>query len=162
MELKTYAANVDGHHEFIWDTAAIEGADVQQVRPGVYHLLYRGSSFEIVVGKVDLGKKTYELFIDGTRHEVRLSDPYDVLVDQLGLARKVRHAIKAIHAPMPGLVRQIMVTAGQEVTTGTPILILEAMKMENVIKAPDAGVVKAVEVAVGDAVDKGAILVTFE
>ncbi|PTM13016.1 MAG: acetyl-CoA carboxylase biotin carboxyl carrier protein subunit, partial [Bacteroidetes bacterium] len=59
-------------------------------------------------------------------------------------------------------VLQVMVTPGQEVAKGEGILILEAMKMENVLKAEQAGVVKSVNVSVGDAVEKNNKLVEFE
>jgi biotin carboxyl carrier protein len=63
---------------------------------------------------------------------------------------------------MPGLVLNILVEAGQEVSKGDALLILEAMKMENVIKASGDGKVRSVKVKKGDAVDKGLLLVEME
>ncbi|MCL4140737.1 UNVERIFIED_CONTAM: hypothetical protein GTU68_026156 [Idotea baltica] len=62
---------------------------------------------------------------------------------------------------MPGLVLEVAVTAGQEVAEGDTLLVLEAMKMENVIKASAAGVVTEVKIAAGDSVEKGQVLVGF-
>ena len=62
---------------------------------------------------------------------------------------------------MPGLVTSIKMTQGQEVEKGTPLLILEAMKMENVITAPHQAIIKEIKVIVGQPVDKGAVLVEF-
>jgi biotin carboxyl carrier protein len=63
---------------------------------------------------------------------------------------------------MPGLVLNVLVQAGQEVAKGDALLILEAMKMENVIKASGDGKVKSVKVKQGEAVDKGLLLVEME
>jgi len=67
-----------------------------------------------------------------------------------------------LKAVMPGMVVKIMVQQGQEVETGTPVLVLEAMKMENEVKSLGKGKVKAIRVNVGDTVDTGAVLVEFE
>ena len=64
-----------------------------------------------------------------------------------------------IHAPMPGLVLEINVSEGQEVEKGDPLLILEAMKMENVIKAPGNGIIKKIHVEKGNPVEKNELLV---
>jgi biotin carboxyl carrier protein len=67
-----------------------------------------------------------------------------------------------IKAPMPGLVTQVMVKVGDTVTTGTPILVMEAMKMENEIRASGDGVVTEITVRPQEAVDQGRTLVSFK
>ncbi|NUQ12414.1 MAG: acetyl-CoA carboxylase biotin carboxyl carrier protein subunit, partial [Gemmatimonadaceae bacterium] len=62
-------------------------------------------------------------------------------------------------APMPGLVVRIAVQEGDRVQAGTPLVVMEAMKMENELKAPVDGVVGPVRVRPGEAVEKGAVLV---
>lgn len=64
-----------------------------------------------------------------------------------------------VRAPMPGLVLRVEVEVGQHVTAGTGLLVLEAMKMENEIAAPTAGVVTGIRVGAGEAVEKGVALV---
>ncbi|MCA9647565.1 MAG: biotin attachment protein [Polyangiaceae bacterium] len=66
-----------------------------------------------------------------------------------------------IKSPMPGKVVKVLVTEGQEVAAGTPVIVVEAMKMENELVAEGAGTVKKVFVAPGDAVEGGAKLVTI-
>ena len=61
-------------------------------------------------------------------------------------------------APMPGKVVKVLVTAGQEVAQGAPLVVLEAMKMEHTVRAPDTGIVRAIHVAVGDQVDADRLL----
>jgi biotin carboxyl carrier protein len=63
---------------------------------------------------------------------------------------------------MPGRVTNIHIELGQAINPGDAILSLEAMKMENVLKAEGIGVVSAINVHEGDVVDKGAVLVSFE
>ena len=69
---------------------------------------------------------------------------------------------KHVESPMPGKILQVMVDRGTEVLEGDSLLVLEAMKMENVIRAPRAGVIAEVQAQVGVAVEKAAILVTYE
>jgi biotin carboxyl carrier protein len=63
---------------------------------------------------------------------------------------------------MPGMVLRVQVQAGDRVVPGTGLVVLEAMKMENELKSPAAGVVKTVRVASGEAVEKGQVLLEFE
>ena len=66
-----------------------------------------------------------------------------------------------MRAPMPGLVVRVEVAEGQAVEAGAGLVVVEAMKMENELRATRAGMVKTVHVAVGQAVEKGAALVTL-
>ena len=70
--------------------------------------------------------------------------------------------MNAIKAPMPGLILEINVSVGQEVKENDPLLILEAMKMENCFLSPRDGVIKSIAVEKGNAVDKGQLLIEFE
>jgi biotin carboxyl carrier protein len=70
--------------------------------------------------------------------------------------------ITEVKAPMPGLVLNVMVAAGDHVSKDSPLLVLEAMKMENVIKSATDGVVKRVAAVKGVPVEKGAVLIEFE
>ena len=80
----------------------------------------------------------------------------------MGLDAVIEAKVTDIIAPMPGLILDIMVQAGDEVEVGNSILILEAMKMENVIRAEGVGVVKSVNFAIGDTVDKGSVIIEME
>jgi biotin carboxyl carrier protein len=68
----------------------------------------------------------------------------------------------SVVAPMPGLVVRVEVVAGQQVEAGTGLVVVEAMKMENELRAARAGVVETVHVTVGQAVEKGTALVTLK
>ena len=71
-------------------------------------------------------------------------ETYSAEVGQSGSRTRAHHRDHSMSAPMPGVVLKIFVSAGQQVEKGTPLLILEAMKMEHVLNAPAAGIVKAV------------------
>lgn len=72
------------------------------------------------------------------------------------------HVATVLKAPMPGLVTRILVKAGDAVLAGTPLVVMEAMKMENELRSPGAGTVKSIRVRPGEAVEVGALLVTFD
>ena len=99
--------------------------------------------------------ETLHLFDNGEHVELRH-------VDSLEHAADDEHAEGGMTAPMPGKVIAVMVSAGDEVAKGAPLLVMEAMKMEHTIAAPADGKVASVRCAVGDQVAEGAELVSFE
>jgi biotin carboxyl carrier protein len=79
----------------------------------------------------------------------------------MGLSNATEQKINQVKAPMPGLVLRVLVEPGQKVTKGEPLLVLEAMKMENMIKAPGDAIVSSVKAQLGQAVEKNQILIDF-
>ena len=102
------------------------------------------------------------LNVNGTDYEVSIKDKNDLLLQQLGISVKSSSAVQFIKAPMPGLIINVSVNPGDEVKKGDTLLILEAMKMENVIKSPRDGKVKKVNVSLRNAVEKNQVLLEFE
>ncbi len=127
-----------------------------------FHILVDGQSYRAELMEANFHKKTFTIKMNGSRYVIQLADAYDQMVERLGLKVASAQAVKDAKAPMPGLVLSISVEAGQEVKEGEPLLILEAMKMENVIKAVADGVVKAISVKQGAAVEKGQLLIEIE
>lgn len=133
--------------------------DVEHLADGSRHLLVDGRSVHV---RSEAGEgKSSVVEVNGQRFEVALKDHYDRLLDQLGMARGTDAAQGDLKAPMPGKVLSVEVVPGQSVSKGDALLILEAMKMENVIKAPQDAVVKEVNCKQGEAVEKGVVLVGF-
>ncbi len=95
----------------------------------------------------------------GERWSVDVLDERTRQLQELTGGDKAKRVGGTIRAPMPGLVLRVEVTVGQAVEPGTPILVLEAMKMENEIRSAVAGVVKSIDVVTGQAVEKGVALV---
>ena len=83
------------------------------------------------------------------------------IVDPLARASEATGGDTVV-APMPGVVRDVAVAAGQDVSAGDRLVVLEAMKMEHVLRAPRDGVIASVAVASGDQVTAGALMVALE
>jgi biotin carboxyl carrier protein len=135
--------------------------DWVEIRPGVFHVLQNGRSLTVEVRGTDYAAKTFTLRVNGTEYVVQLKDRFDQLLDQLGLAGAATARLDALKAPMPGLIVSVVVQIGDAVKKGDTLLILEAMKMENVLKAPADAVVKAVRVEPRQNVEKGQVLIEF-
>lgn len=135
-------------------------ADLVQSGPSQYSVLLNGRSHRVLVLKEDRENNTVRLRIGARTCTVQLEDERSRLMHTLGLDKAMKK-IGDLKAPMPGLVLNILVKAGDSVKKNEPVLVLEAMKMENVIKAPADAVVKAVSAEKGKPVEKGQLLVSF-
>jgi pyruvate carboxylase subunit B len=124
-----------------------------------YVLILNGRSHEVFIEESDPG----HLIVtgDGSSHRIQVKDERDLLLDRFGLADAAQHVQKEIRAPMPGLVLDVLVVEGRQVEAGEGLLVLEAMKMVNVIRAAAGGTVARIHVKAGDAVGKNDILVEF-
>lgn len=140
----------------------ITSLDIIPTGSDTYHLLREGKTYTVEVVHREATRKILHLRINGRMHHLAVSDATDLLVKHLGFAVAPTSQSKNILAPMPGLVLEVMVNAGDRVSAGTPLLILEAMKMENVLKAESDGQVKAITVTKGEAVNKRQLLIEVE
>lgn len=136
--------------------------DCIMTAPGEYHVLENGTSHAFTVFSFDLASRTCVIKVDGEIRQIRFLRDLDLLIEKMGLNVNPSKKLTHLDAPMPGLVTGINVKAGDEVEKGTPLLILEAMKMENVITSPERGVVKHIPVSMGQAVEKGTTLIEFD
>lgn len=125
----------------------------------LYSLLYNGRSYEMLI---EADRFTYDVTMRGERFEVQVEDER---TRRLNMGRKmvsVPEGELPIRAPIPGLVVRILVEEGQTVTDEQPLILLEAMKMENEIRAQVAGKVKQITVKENQTVDKDDLLVVME
>lgn len=148
-------------------TGVLDGSafnwDVVQVSEKKWSVIDKlGASFTVVLEKIDEATKTYDLKINGQFISVKAETKFDHLLKELGISTGGAKKLKEIKAPMPGLVLDVKVKEGDVVKEGDIVVILEAMKMENVIKASGEATVKAIRVKKSDTIDKGEIMVTFE
>ncbi len=111
---------------------------------------------------IDKTNKTVTLLYNNQKYSAKITEPMDELLKSMGLENALVQKISEVKAPMPGLVLDVLVSPGDTVEVGQKILVLEAMKMENAIKSPTAGVVASINVSKGQAVDKNYILIRFE
>jgi 3-methylcrotonyl-CoA carboxylase alpha subunit len=112
----------------------------------------------------DNGVTVAEVTPVGSRRFVRLGTLDFVLERELGAGRRAAAGAHGhgLEAPMPGVITKVMVVVGDDVSKGQPLVALEAMKMEHVIRAPRAGRVKTVSASPGQMVQSGASLVELE
>lgn len=134
--------------------------DIAKISETAYHLLLHNKSYQIRILKNE--GKFYEIEVNGNVYKLESKDKYDILLEQMGLKFGGNKKLVNIKAPMPGLVIDVLVKDGQEVLKDTPLLILEAMKMENVIKATSDAVIEEVLVKKKETVEKNSILITFK
>lgn len=158
----TYKVVVNDNFSFNLSEKELAQIDVLANSGTSYHILNDHVSFKAEITASDYHKKEYTLKVNNNTYQIVISDPLDLLIDKMGFALGSSKNISSIEAPMPGLILDINVKSGQEVQEGDPLLILEAMKMENIITSPRDGVVKAVVVNQGDAVEKKHLLIEFE
>lgn len=135
--------------------------DLQWISDRKIHLIYENKSLEAELISLDKETKTIQIKLGNNISSLQLKDRFNLLLEQLGMNNTVSQALKEIKAPMPGLILDLKVKPGDEVKKGDVILILEAMKMENILKSPGDGVVKAVKVSLNQSVEKNQVLIQF-
>jgi acetyl/propionyl-CoA carboxylase alpha subunit len=158
--MSNYTISVNG--QLVLENVTKTGLDFIRLDEHHFHILQGGQSYLAALEKVDYGNKIFVFRINGERYEVKIADEFDQTVERLGLHAQTSAKFKDLKAPMPGLVLDIMVEIGQKIQKGDSLLILEAMKMENVLKSPGEGVVKKVKIEKGAAVNKGQVLLEME
>ncbi|HZT30388.1 MAG TPA: biotin/lipoyl-containing protein [Bryobacteraceae bacterium] len=134
------------------ETAAL----AEQCEPGVYSILWEGRSYE---ARVEQGLEGLVVAIDGHRFEVRVHDPRRWSRGGSGGGVEGRQNLVA---PMPGKVVRLLAAPGDPVERGQGVLVVEAMKMQNEMKAGKAGRVATIPVKEGDTVSAGEVLATIE
>lgn len=145
---------------FINDSLA--DLDIQLQPNGLINILYKNKSYTAIIDKTDTKNKELSIRIGGQTHQIAIKEPIDQLLENMGLDLKAMQKIEPIKAPMPGMVLKVLVEPGQQIKKGDGLLILEAMKMENVLKATADATVKAIKINERTAVEKGTVLIELE
>lgn len=136
--------------------------DIIFIVDGYFYIIQDNLFYNVEVLGMNYNEKVFELKINGVIYEVKFEDEYDQLVKWFGLFVVMYQVVKDINVFMFGLVLEVSVEVGQEVEEGMLLLILEVMKMENVIKVLGIGVVKNVNVFKGEVVEKNYLLIEME
>ncbi|RZK57675.1 MAG: acetyl-CoA carboxylase biotin carboxyl carrier protein subunit [Pedobacter sp.] len=124
-------------------------------------VLYNNKRYNVELVSLNKEEKTATIKVNGNIYSLAISDQFDQLLKQLGMDNLVASKILQIKAPMPGLVLNVLVAEGAEIKKGDNLLVLEAMKMENMIKSPTDGIIKKIAIAQGDKVEKNELLISF-
>ncbi len=155
---REYGVEVDG------DTVRVDGEELRahlSPVPGtpLRHLLLGRDSLTLAMERSPAG--AWLVQVQGTREEIEVVDERTRHIRGLTGTGTGKGGPAQLKAPMPGLVVRVLVAAGDKVVPGQGLVVLEAMKMENELRATTAGTVAAVAAQVGQAVDKGQVLVDF-
>ena len=148
------------------DTVVADGitaaAHVTELEGTPVRMVTIGSEVHRVVARRGSTRGRYTLWLDGFRYEVEALDERLRAIRELTGASAGPSGPAPLIAPMPGMIVRVAVQVGDRVEVGQGLVVMEAMKMENELRATAAGTVTSVLATLGTAVDKGAILVVLE
>jgi pyruvate carboxylase subunit B len=165
-----YIVELDGRrHEVVvaegsitYEGGAVVPAELSDIAGSPVRMVRIGNEVFRVVAEKREGRGRYSLWVDGYRFEAEALDERRRALRDLTGAAAGPTGPAPIIAPMPGLIVRVNVVPGDTVEAGQGVVVMEAMKMENELRATAAGKVRSVDVAPGTAVEKGALLVSLE
>ncbi len=164
-----YIVEIDGERtevDIVGDEVRVDGALVRARLsdvPGTpITLLTVGDTVHRVLARRGTARGQYALTVDGRSFGADALDERSRAIRDLTAAGAAATGPAPLVAPMPGLVVRVQVAAGDVVAAGQALVVMEAMKMENELRASSAGTVRRVAVEAGTAVEKGAVLVELE
>lgn len=155
-----YKIDIDNHEVKVNDENLI--IDTVSEKLNTWHALLNHKSFNVELVKVDEQEKLVTLKVNGNKYTVSIKDKFDALLKSLGMENLNTAKVNELKAPMPGLVLDIRVKEGDEIKKGEALLVLEAMKMENILKSPADVKIKKINVNKAQAVEKNQVLISFE
>ena len=116
----------------------------------------------IEVLNVNFDTKEMNFRHNHSTHTLQFKNDLDYVLDKMGIKRTFEAVNTNVKAPMPGKVLSVIVKVGDSVAKGDGIMILEAMKMENVLKAEGDCVIKSILIEAGQSVEKGQVMIELE
>lgn len=157
-----YKALVNGASEIEITPQDLESLDLSVIDGQNMHVIRGQLGYRVKVVEADYESKTFTLDVGGEKIQIQLKDTVELQAEAMGFERNSGKHIHEVNAPMPGLVVDVRVNTGETVVEGAPLVILEAMKMENELTSPRDGTIAEVLVKEGDTVDKAQVLVRFD
>ena len=157
-----FKVNVNSQIELDISSENLSKLDAIKTSEMSSHVLYKHRSYQTEIVDSNFSLKSYDVMINNKSYKVKILNKLDHLIKEMGFSVGSSKHIDLIKAPMPGLILEINVVVEQKVKEDDPLLILEAMKMENVLTSPREGIIKNIAVEKGDAVEKNALLIEFE
>lgn len=159
---KPYKISVNQSNSFDFTDSDLSKLDAVSVENNHFHILKDNEPYQAEVTSSDFNSRKYSVKVNGNTYDVKIANELDLLIESMGISVGANKVVNEIKAPMPGLILEVCVAVGQEVTENDPLLILEAMKMENTLVSPRSGKIKAIAVEKSNAVEKGQLLIEFE
>lgn len=157
-----WSVNSDGESGGIQVNGKQISAEITRITEYFRKITLNGVVHNVLFESFDKTEKKIVLRVNGERKEFSVKDRNDEKLAQFGIQAFPTPKVNELKSPMPGLVLKIEAKPGDMLQKGDPILVLEAMKMENVLKAPAEVEVKEVLVKAGKAVEKNTVLVKFK
>lgn len=114
------------------------------------------------INNISIDGDDIEFSLNGKFVHTTVKDEQQLLLEKLGFDSALAGSAGELNAPMPGKILELMVSEGDEVEENEPVIILEAMKMENELKSPATGIISSVSVSQGDNVEKNQPLLEIE
>jgi acetyl/propionyl-CoA carboxylase alpha subunit len=166
--MKYFVKDGDTVHEVLVDgeNVTIDGtrfvARLEDIPGTPLQLLTVGDRQEKLYARRGADRGSFELSIGGFRFPLEALDERTRVIRELSGASGKARGPAHLNAPMPGLIVRVAVKEGDQVRAGQGLVVMEAMKMENELRAASDGVVKRVVASAGTAVEKGALLLEME
>lgn len=152
---------INNKYDFVIEADSQKGIDLIEVKDGVFHIIRNNRSYTAEVLKANREEKSFVIRVNGNKYTVQIKDKYDELLNELGIDTSAAKKVKEMKAPMPGLVVDVHVKEGDAVKKGDGLVVLQAMKMENILKSPADATVKKINIKKDDTVEKNQVLVSF-
>ena len=150
---------VNDSHEFEFKSSDVEKLDLLKRSASKFHVISKNKSFDIKLEKADFNIREYVISVNTNNYTIKISNEIDQLIKEMGFTIGASVKANNIKAPMPGIILSGNVEENQEVKEGETLLILEAMKMDNAIRATKSGFIKSIYAKSGETVEKGALLI---
>ena len=157
-QISPYLVELEGNEPIPVDLELTD-VSLEHVRGDLYLLRFNGRTVSLVL-RTD-NRQNITLWAHNHSFKAHVMDHRDQLLSLWGVSSANAGMVNDLKAPMPGLVLKIVVSPGEKVVAGQPLVVLEAMKMENELCALADGVVSTVDTSEGQAVAKGDVLLTF-
>ncbi len=154
-----YFIKINEQLEITTTSSEIEDQDIIRLSRAEYHCLFSQRSFKAEIINIDSHSNEVLLNVNGRQYSCQISNSLNLRIQSLNGNSKRRKQQGQLVASMPGMVLSILVEEGQRVSKGDPLIILEAMKMENVLKAGVSGIVSKINCDNNSPVDKGQLLI---
>ena len=135
--------------------------DIQRIDETNYHIIHNNKSFKVSILHYDIQTKKFEIKVNEHTYKVELQDENDLLLEKIGIQKDSIKKDDGLIAPMPGLIIDIRVKEGQTVKSGDPLIVLKAMKMENVLISPHDGIIKKILVEKNQKINKDELILQF-
>lgn len=137
------------------------GCSIEDLGEGRFLLRKDDRVFEIFLLAASEDGKELDLQLGQSYFHAGIQNEFDQLLGTMGFKSGDAKKAKEVKSPMPGKILSVLVEEGSDVKSGQPLLILEAMKMENVLHSAVDGKVKKVLVEKGSSVNKNEVLIQF-